>query len=184
MIPCSGACAGETLPTAQMSSEETAEAPQNPGAAESRGVGNFTRCHDVPSQCSATRETPKAQTSVAEGATTASSPYWMDGTATWVHDVPSKCSTRGPVVRDRADAEPPSAEPSSNKATRATARLRSGAFMARTVLPRANAPLMGKELEDGGLAPRAPHLAERVAHLAHRHVGARTFEDRLHEVAV
>src|SRR5919205_427048 len=38
--------------------------------------------------------------------------------------------------------------------------------------------------EDRRLAPRAPDLAQRVAHLAHRHVGTRAGEDRLHEVAV
>src|SRR5579884_198852 len=36
--------------------------------------------------------------------------------------------------------------------------------------------------EDGGLTPRAPHFAQRVAHLAHRHVGARGLHDRLHQV--
>src|SRR5215471_16690379 len=37
--------------------------------------------------------------------------------------------------------------------------------------------------EDGGLAPGAPDLAQRVAHLAHRDVRARRLHDRLHEVA-
>src|SRR5207244_1350088 len=40
------------------------------------------------------------------------------------------------------------------------------------------------ELEDGGLPPHAPDLAEGVAHLAHRHVGARGVDDRRHQVLV
>src|SRR5689334_12117949 len=107
MIACSGACAGATLPTAQMSSGETAPAPQNAGAAESFGVGSVTRCHDVPSQCRATADVPKAQTADADGATTAVSAASLEGTETWVHEVPSQCSTSGPATRDRADAEPP-----------------------------------------------------------------------------
>src|SRR2546421_5188599 len=39
-------------------------------------------------------------------------------------------------------------------------------------------------LEDRRLPPDAPHLAERVAHLAHRHVGAGGLDDRRHEVVV
>src|SRR5690349_11815980 len=38
--------------------------------------------------------------------------------------------------------------------------------------------------EDRRFAPRAPDLAQRVAHLSHRHVGARGLHDRLHQVAV
>ena len=38
-------------------------------------------------------------------------------------------------------------------------------------------------LEDRRLAPDAPDLAERVAHLAHRHVGAGGVDDRRHQVA-
>src|SRR5215468_5637085 len=47
-------------------------------------------------------------------------------------------------------------------------------------------PAIGPEptSEDRRLAPRAPDLAQRVAHLAHRHVGARGRQHGLHEVAV
>src|SRR3954465_12457970 len=44
-------------------------------------------------------------------------------------------------------------------------------------------PGMARSLEDRRLAPDAPHVAEGVAHLAHRHVGARGVDDRLHQVA-
>src|SRR5579884_4221494 len=45
-------------------------------------------------------------------------------------------------------------------------------------------PAIRASLEDGGLAPGAPHVAERVAHLAHRDVGAGAGHDRLHQVRV
>src|SRR5712691_9250651 len=40
------------------------------------------------------------------------------------------------------------------------------------------------EIENGCLAPHAPHLAQRVAHLPHRHVGAGRIDDGAHQVAV
>src|ERR1700675_4686869 len=39
-------------------------------------------------------------------------------------------------------------------------------------------------LEDGCLAPNAPDLAERIAQLAHRHIGAGGIDDWPHQVAV
>src|SRR2546425_7641345 len=45
-------------------------------------------------------------------------------------------------------------------------------------------PDRGTWLEDRRLAPDAPDLAEGVAHLAHRHVGAGSVDDRAHQVAV
>src|SRR3954449_3209067 len=39
-------------------------------------------------------------------------------------------------------------------------------------------------LEDRGLAPDAPDVAQHVAHLAHRHVRPRGVHDRLHQIAV
>src|SRR5439155_25229364 len=44
-------------------------------------------------------------------------------------------------------------------------------------------PATAPSLEDRRFAPDAPDVAERVAHLAHRDVGARRGEDRLHQVA-
>src|SRR6185437_2477033 len=41
-----------------------------------------------------------------------------------------------------------------------------------------------ESLKDRGLPPDAPDVAEGVAHLAHRHVGACGSHDRLHQVAV
>src|SRR3954453_9154723 len=45
-------------------------------------------------------------------------------------------------------------------------------------------PAIGRILEDRRLAPDAPHIAEGVAHLAHRDVGAGAGDDRLHQVRV
>src|SRR5204863_6322872 len=39
-------------------------------------------------------------------------------------------------------------------------------------------------LEDRRLAPDTPHVSQRVAHLAHRQVRARSGQDRLHQVRV
>ena len=44
--------------------------------------------------------------------------------------------------------------------------------------------ISGAGSEDGRLAPHAPRLAQRVAHLAHRRVRARRLEDRRHQVRV
>src|SRR5204862_4672263 len=51
------------------------------------------------------------------------------------------------------------------------------------IVPRLDA-ISAEGLEDGRLAPDAPDLAERVAHLAHRHVRAGPVDDRRHQVRV
>ena len=77
----------------------------------------------------------------------------------------SGCSPRG--ERAPAVARPPAG------GAHAAGRLR-----ARVRRARADA------LEDRRLPPGPPDLAERVAHLAHRHVRAGRFDDRVHQVPV
>src|SRR6266496_2557025 len=45
-------------------------------------------------------------------------------------------------------------------------------------------PTISPTLEDRRLAPGAPHLAQRVAHLSERRVRARGLDDRRHQVRV
>src|SRR5690242_9367748 len=132
----------ETSPTAHMSSGERAEAATNSPNPDPFGRGSATRCHAIPSQCTAVRDEPKPHTSVAAGATTAFSPALPVGAATCVHAVPSQCSTSGTTRRDRAEAEPPSARlRTRTTATPAAGRTRRQ-FMGRTVLPGANERLI------------------------------------------
>src|SRR5437763_3565552 len=51
------------------------------------------------------------------------------------------------------------------------------------IAPRLDA-ISVEELEDRSLPPDAPHLAERVAHLAHGHVRSPGLDDRRHEVRI
>src|SRR5213595_4099094 len=51
------------------------------------------------------------------------------------------------------------------------------------IAPRLDA-ISALRLEDRSLSPHAPNVAERVAHLAHRHVEAPRVDDRRHQVHV